>query len=127
MAQYLLENGHGVALVDLDAIVPQPAGGGVMVVQRNFSASGAVHEIGKFAVLKWNVLESAAEYAALLAQFGLDGTNLTSSVTVYIRNEFFAFARYNATAVRPQMGTDIDWTDYFPRNIRIVLKNLVAL
>lgn len=118
--------GSGVALGSLVDIVPQPAGGGVMVVQRNPSASGVVHEIGLWAELKWSALASPAEYLALLTQFGLHSA-LTVAVTVYIRNEFFAFARYNATCVRPQMGTDVDWNNYFPREISIVLKSLVAL
>lgn len=123
---YLVATGHSVALVSLVAMVPQPTGGGVMPVQRNQSASGAVHEIGKWAELKWNVHNNPAMYLALLTQFGLHSA-LTSSVTVYIRNEFFAFARYNATAVRPQMGTDVEWNNSFPRDISIILKNLVGL
>lgn len=123
---YKVALGSGVALGSLVDIVPQPAGGGVMVVQRNPSASGAIHEIGLWAELKWSALESPAEYLALLTQFGLHSA-LTVAVTVYIRNEFFAFARYNATAVRPQMATDVVWNDYFPREISIVLKSLVAL
>lgn len=123
---YKVALGSGVALGSLVDIVPQPRAQGVMPIARNPSASGVVHEIGLWGELKWSALESAAEYLALLTQFGLHSA-LTVAVTVYIRNEFFAFARYNATCVRPQMGTDVDWNNYFPREISIVLKSLVPL
>lgn len=123
---YLVAAGHGVALVSLVAINPQPRGGGVMPVQRNYSVGGDVHEIGKWAQLEWDALEDGAEYLALLTQFGLNSA-LNSLVTVYLRNEFYAPARYNATAIRPEMGADIVWNDYFPRNIKMILKDLVAL
>lgn len=125
---YLLENGHGVALVDLDAIVPQPRSDSVtQVVQRNQSASGAVHEIGLFIVLQWSMIADAAEYQALLDQFALDSTNLTSSVTVYVPNFEYTWTRYNGTAVRPQQGVTIKRADYFIRDVSIIVKNLVAL
>lgn len=123
---YLAATGHNVALVSLAVLVPQPQGGAVMPVQRNQSASGAVHEIGLWVRLKWEYLPDGAAYLALLTQFGLHGA-LTSLVTVYCRNQFYAFARYNATAVRPEIGADVDWNNYRPRDISILLKNLVAL
>src|SRR5688572_26342584 len=111
--QYLLENGWGVALVDLDAIVPQPRSDSVtQAVQRNDSASGAVHEIGLFIVLQWSMLDHASEYQTLLDQFALDGTNLTSLVTVYVPNFEYTWTRYNGIAVRPQQGVSIKRSDY---------------
>lgn len=125
---YLLENGHGIALVDLDAIIPQPRSDSVtQVVQRNESASGAVHEIGLFIVLQWSMIADAAEYAALLDQFALDGTALTSSVTVYVPNFEYSWTRYNGIAVRPQQGQTIKRADYFIRDVSIIVKSLVAL
>lgn len=125
-SDYRVATGHDVALVSLNVINPQPAGGGVMVVQRNIGADGTVHEIGKWARLEWNVLDSATEYLAVLTAFGLHNA-LTASVTVYIRNEFFAYARYNATATRPQMQSQVRWENFFPRDISIILKELEAL
>lgn len=127
MALYLLENGHGVALIDLDAIVPQPrTDATVQAVQRNESASGSVHEIGLFIVWQWNVLPVAL-YQGLLDQTGLDGTNLTSSVTIYVPNFEYVFTRYNATAVRPLQGRDIRRSQYFVHDVSMTFKNLVAL
>lgn len=126
MSTYKVAAGHGVALVSLVQIAPQPTSGGIKATQRTYGTSGKVHEMGLFATLEWSVIETPADYAALLAQFGLTSA-LDASVTVYIRNSAFSYARYNATAVRPQLGTDGEWNNYFLRNVVIVLKKLVAL
>lgn len=125
---YLLENGHGIALVDLDAIVPQPRSDSVtQTVQRNESASGAVHEIGLYIVLQWSMLDPASQYNTLLDQFGLDGSNLTSQVTVYVPNFEYTWTRFNGIAVRPMQGQTIKRSDYFIRDASIIVKNLTAL
>lgn len=126
MALYSVAPGHGVALLSLNVLVPQPQGGVVMPVQRNHSASGSIHEIGLYAELKWSYLPTPAAYLALLTQFGLHNA-LTASVTLYCRDARFAFTRYNGTAVLPQAMKDMRWAEYRPREIMILVKNLVAL
>lgn len=126
MSEYKVAAGHGVALVSLALIVPQPTSGGIKATQRTYGTSGRVHEMGPYAELVWSVIETPAEYATLLAQFGLTSA-LNANVTVYIRNSAFTYARYNAVAVRPQLGTDGNWENYFFRGVTIVLRNLVAL
>lgn len=126
MTNHLVAQGHGVALVSLAAVIPQPASTGVMVTERSYGASGAVFEAGQYIEWRFSNLGTGAKYLALLTQLNLDDF-LTAPVTVYTRNQFFAFKRYNATAVRPQLGQDGDWSGYFPRGFVIVLKNLELL
>lgn len=124
---YLLETGHGVALVDMEAIIPQPRSDAVtQPVQRNETASGAVHEIGLYIILQWNVL-TVARYQVLLDQFGLDGSNLTNQVTVYVPNFEYVWTRYNGIAVRPQQGRDLRRSQYFIHDLSLTIKNLTAL
>lgn len=126
MALYSVATGHGVALLSLNVLVPQPQGGAVMPVQRNYSASGAVHETGLYGEFKWSYLPTTAAYLALLTQFGLHNA-LTSLVTIYCRDARFAFARYNGTAMLPEAMKDMNWADYRPREITIRVNRLVAL
>lgn len=120
---YLVGIGHNVALLDLDPIEPQPATVPPRATERTYGLSGAVHDHGDYAELVWSALADAEEYQDLLEQFDLD-VSLTSEVTVYMRNWQFEAGRYNATAVRPQLGADGDWSQFFPRNVVILLKNL---
>lgn len=125
-SDYRVAVGSGVALGSLSVVNPQPTSGGIRATLRTHATSGAVYEEGLFAELVWSVVETPAEYASILSQFGL--TNfLTAAVTVYIRNSAFVYARYNATAVRPEIGQDGAWENYFLRGVRIILKQLVAL
>jgi hypothetical protein len=125
-SQYMVGIGLDLALVDLDLIVPQPSSGGIRPTQRTYGTSGQVHEQGLYAELVWNTIYDAADYQTLLAQFGLTSA-LTGLVTVYIRNSAFSYARYNAKAVRPQNGDDMQWNNYFLRGVTILLKNLEAI
>lgn len=125
-SQYKVATGSGVALVSLNTITPQPRSSGLKAIQRTYGANGKVHELGAYCELVWDVLETESEYTTLLAAFGLTSA-LDASVTVYIRNGAYAYARYNALAVRPQIGQDGEWNQYFLRNFVILLKNLVAL
>lgn len=126
MSDYRVEEGFDQALVDLDVIVPQPTSGGIRPTVRTYSTGGNVTELAPYAELTWSVIETPTEYTTLLAMFGLDDA-LQANVTVYIRNEFFAYARYNAVAQRPMIGNDANWEQYFLRNVTIVLTHLEAL
>jgi hypothetical protein len=44
-----------------------------------------------------------------------------------VRNEVFAFARYNGVAMRPQPGVDLEWDRQFIRNLRLTVRDLAAL
>lgn len=125
-SDYRAASGYGVALGSLVAINPQPSSGGIKATQRTYGTSGKAHEMGEYAELVWSVVETPTQYASILSQFGLTSV-LENQVTVYIRNSAFAYARYNAIAVRPQLGVDGNWDNYFLRGVVIVLRNLVAL
>lgn len=125
---YLVKTGHGVAFLSLVAMAPQPRTDvTIRPIQRSYSASGAVHETGPHIELLWSMLETATEYTTLLAQFGLSATVLNANVTVYVPNSVYTFARYNGVAHLPLQGSDIKRTDYFIRDVIILVKNLVAL
>lgn len=126
MADYRVEEGHDIALIDLDVIVPQPTSGGIRPTVRTYSTGGNVVELAPYAILEWSVIETPTEYQTLIGQFGLTSA-LEALVTVYIRKDNFAYARFNATAVRPENGVDMEWSQYFLRNVRIILKKLTAL
>jgi hypothetical protein len=128
-SDYRVADGHGVAYGSLNVIDPQPTANGVEPTRRTFAASGAVYDEGEFIELEWSAVSTDVEYRAILAFFGLNGLPLTmtNDVTVNVRNPLFVFARYNGTAVHPEMGRDVKWRNYFPRDVVILVKNLVAL
>lgn len=125
MSTYRVAVGHDVVLGSLVDVTPQPSTEGIKTVRRTYAADGTVHEDGKYIELDFNVLGNVAMYQSVLTAFGVKDV-LTEDVTVYIRNEVFDWVRMNGTAVRPEVGQDVQWRRYFPRNITILVKNLVA-
>jgi len=72
--------------------------------------------------LIWDVLEDATSVTAVLTPFGLH--NATSrEVTVYARDDLYAWKRYNGRAVRPPAN----WSQYFPRGVVVLVTNLEEL
>lgn len=126
MTTYAVAEGHDVALIDLDTIDPQPKCPGIRPTLRSHSAAGTVHDQGNYAELIFNMLESVAQYQAVLALFGLDDA-VTSEVTVILRDATFADGRYNGTAVRPVIDDGLAWNEYLPRDIVILIKNVEAV
>lgn len=126
MSDYRAAAGHGVALVSLTVLAPQPASSGFKQTERSFGLSGSVFEQAPFLELVWSVVDSPSEYATILAYFGLTSV-LYANVTVYIPNAAYAYARFNAVAVKPKIGDDGQRSNYFLRDFTILLKNLVAL
>lgn len=126
MPLYLLETGWNVALIDLDALDPQPrTDATVRPVQRNDSASGLIHEIGLYIPLQWNTLNIAA-YQSLLTQFGLSATTTTNQVTIYVPNQIYTWTRYNGIARLPEQGVDVR-RNYFLKDVTILINRLTAL
>ena len=126
MSTYRVATGHGVALGSLTVLSPQPRSTGVQSTRRTAGADGSVYDEAKFVILEYNFIEDPTAYSALLTLFGVNAV-LYANVTVYLRNEVFTFARYNGIAVRPQPGADMDWDRFFPRNLRLLVKDLAAL
>jgi hypothetical protein len=98
----------------------------VQSTRRTFAADSSVYDEAKWVELVWDFVENPTDYAALLTLFGVNSV-LYANVTVYVRNELFAFARYNGIAVRPQPGVDMEWSQFFVRNLKILVKDLAAL
>lgn len=124
MSTYKVATGFNVALGSLTVIVPQCRNGEVRAL-RTYSDTSA-QERALHCAFVWDVLGSEAEYQALLTQFGLLDA-LYSKVTIYTRNEVFDFARYNGIAIRPEIGVDGEWRDFFARGFVVVVKDLEAL
>jgi len=127
MTNFLWAFGHGVALVDLLLVTPQPKCQGLKTTQRTHSLSGAVHEIGPYTEWVFELFESEDDYAALLAPVNLD-SNLFVDLTIYTRNQRLSstFVRYNARAILPEIGPD-GGLDVFPRGLTILHKKLIAI
>ncbi len=125
-SDYRVADGHDVAYGSLTLLAPQPSSNGMQPSRRTHAASGLVYDEGLFVELEWNVVPTLTEWQAILTAFGLYGSPLTytNDVTVYVRNELFVFTRYNGTAVLPEMGRDVKWRQYFPRDLVILVKNL---
>jgi len=122
---YKIADGHDAALINMDDIDPQPRSAGIQTTRRTFAADGTVHDDARYVVLEWTVIEDASEYQTLLSSFGIQ-TVTTNDVTVYVRDETFAWARMNGTAIRPEPGPGVRWKDYFPRDIQILIRDLEA-
>jgi hypothetical protein len=128
MTTYRVAVNHNVALVSLVPLDPQPRSEGVKVTRRRVSANGSIIDEGKYVDLIWDVFETVEEYQDTLDAFDLDTSgDTTKLVTVYARDETFRFARYNGTAVRPEIGPDGKWDKYFARGFTILVRDLVEL
>lgn len=124
MSRYKVKTGFNQALVDLVDVAPRCRSTGIQAIRRDFGADGSVEEQGAYVELILDVIQGATSYAALLTQFGLSSTVSEANVTVYVRNNVFAWVRKNGIAVRPEIGQDITWERNFPRNIKILVKDL---
>jgi hypothetical protein len=117
---YLVAQGHDVALIDLDPIVPQPRStSGVQSAQRDIAADGSVFEQGLFLSLEWSSLANAAAYQTLLGQLGLDNA-LRNAITIYAPDFEREWRRYNGYALRPQTHNYAT----FLRGVRIIVNRL---
>lgn len=125
MSDYRVADGSNVALGSLTVLSPQPRSTGIQYTRREYAADGTPILEGAYINLIWDVLGSVAQYQALLTTFGLLNTT-TNAVTVYIRNENFDYVRKNGVAIKPQIGEGVEWSNYFPRSLTILVRNLEA-
>lgn len=123
--QYLVGEGHDIALVSLVTIAPQPRCEGLRYGRTTFAASGAVTREAAHAILIWDVIGTQEEYEDLLEQFGLDAL-VSANVTVTLPNALYTSTRYNGRAVRPAAGEGVQHSQYFLRDVQIVIKDLVV-
>ena len=127
MSDYRVADGHDVVLGSLTILDPQPSSEGMQPTRRTYSANKSVYEEAHFIAFEYSVVEDSTEYLAILTDFGLHGLppTYTNEVTVYLRNDLFTKQRYNGTAVRPEIGRDVRWRRYFPRDVVILVRDLV--
>lgn len=93
--------------------------------RRTYGADGSVYDQARYIILEWDLSANPTTYVALLTLFGVQN-NLYANVTIYAPDERLAYARMNGIAVRPQPGVDMVRKSYFPRDIRILIKDLAA-
>jgi hypothetical protein len=126
MSTYRVKTGHGAALVDLVVLDPQPRTIGAQATRRTHAASGLVYDEALFVRFEYDYSDDATAYLAILTAFGLASAS-QANVTIYARNQRYAWVRYNGVSVLPEVGRDVAWTNYFARGISIIVKDLVAL
>lgn len=122
MTTYRVADGHDVALVNLDDIDPQPRSTGIQSARRTYAADGSVYDEGQYIELEFPSILTASEYQSMLSQMGVEDV-LTNDVTVYVRDETFAWVRKNGVAVRPEPGQDVRWLTA-PRGITLLIRDL---
>lgn len=125
-SDYRIATGHGVALVSLTVLSPQPAGRPVRATERTHSLSRAVYDLGLYAEWVFPIIPTAAKYSTLLTTLGLASLKF-APVTIYTRNERLVYTRYNAIITLPDLGRDGDWSNVFLRGATFRFTELEAL
>lgn len=123
MPEYMVKVGHDQALVDL--VVVKARSAGIQYTRRVEALSGKIYEDAPFVELEITALEDAAMYLAELTKFGLNDAN-QENVTIYARDDRWAWGRVNGIAKKPQMGKDARWREGFPSSIIILVTDLEA-
>lgn len=124
---YQVGLGWDIPLDDLVVLNPQPRSPNMGVVRRAYVVSTVPGVIDQktFVPLLYSGLGSAVQWRAVATQFGLEVWNVkTAKVTVYVRDFEYSWVRKNGIAVRPLIRGGIEWRDFFPRDITIIVKEL---
>jgi hypothetical protein len=122
MTTYRVATGHDVALGSLTVLSPQPdPGNGIQVTRRTYGSDNTVSDQGRYIEFTWSAYTNSTDYATLLALFGLNASTSTAAVTVYVRDEIYAWVRMNGYAVRPIPGETVRWGDNQSRPLDIVI------
>jgi len=123
MTTYRVADGHDVALESLNVLDPQPRSEGIKPTRRTFGGDGIPVDEGEYVELVYSMVGSATEYQSILNSFGVQSA-ISNQVTVYVRDETFAWTRQNGLAIRPEPGRDVRWSNYFPRDVVILVRDL---
>jgi len=122
---YRVADGHDIALDSLNVLDPQPRSEGIKPTRRTFGGDGTPYDEGTYVELLYSMVSTATEYQSILSDFGVQSA-LSNEVTVYVRDETFAWVRKNGLAIRPEPGADVRWNNFFPRNVVILVRDLSA-
>ena len=120
MSDYRGKTGINQTLVSLTKLAPQPTSIGVQATRRVSFGDGSVLDQGLYVEWVYNVVEDATQLLAILTPLGLH-TAKSAAVTIYTRDDLYAYQRFNGIAVRPAAS----WQNYYPRNVVILIRNLV--
>lgn len=126
MSTYRVAEGTGHTLGDLVVLVQQPSSDLIAPVERNYSASGANHNQGKYAVWHFDHFDGVTDYITVLSQFGLDDQYF-NTVTIYTRDEWGTWRMYTGIAHLPEPKADIKQQNFYLRDIDIYITDLVQL
>lgn len=121
---YLWAPGHDVALEDLLVVIGQCSSIGMQFARRQYAASGIVVDELPYIELNFSTL-NISRYQSLLTQIDLL-TATTGPVSVYIPDQNFNWVLRNGTAVKPEIGTDGQRTNYWLKDFTFLVKNLQA-
>lgn len=108
---------------NLVALDPQPRSKGVEITRRPHSPSGGVKDEELYVWLEWDYFATPAAYQSILTQLGLLNA-LTNQITISARDQEFTWKRYNGIAVKPQLGQDGEWANYYLRGVKVLVKFL---
>ena len=120
---YRIAVGHDVAWDDMDVMLQQPFAGPVAPVERHYGIGAAHYDDGLFLVFRFDHIETASLYVALLEQFGLNSSNY-ADVCFYAKNDRLYWRHYNGVAHRPEPGVDARWNNFFWRDIEIYITDM---
>ena len=123
MSDYRVADGFDVALGSLTVLSPQPKSAGIQYTRLGYAADGTPILEGPFVNLVWDIVGGKTGYQAILTTFGLSSAT-TNDVTVYVRDANFDYVRKNGKAIKPQIGEGIEWDNYFPRGLVILIRDL---
>ena len=129
MSTYRAKINHDIALGSLTVLSPQPdPGPAIQTTRRTFGGDGTVYDEARYVELHWSLLDDASAYTTILTVFGLNASTENADVTVYVRDEVFAWVRMNGIAVRPMPGKTVKWGDVQSRpiDITILVKELAT-
>jgi hypothetical protein len=129
MSTYRVATGTDIILGSLTVLDPQPdPGRGIQTTRRTYGGDNTVVDQGRYIELEWSAYTTVANYQTLLGLFGLNASTSSALVTVYVRDETYAWVRMNGTAIRPVPGQTVKFGDrqQRPLDISILVKNLTT-
>lgn len=121
---YQVADGHDNegGLADIN---PQPKCEGIQVTRRTRNPDKTLTDEAPYVEFIFNMVPDVAAYQSILTQFGVISAT-TNDVTIKVRDQTFAAANKNGTAEQPQIGPDVRWNNYFPRNVKLLVRDLAA-
>lgn len=120
---YRIGIGHDLDLADMQKLVPQPHVSGIKITRRSHGHANKIKDDFLYTDLLFNILGGINGFRAVLDQLGLLD-DIEVDITITLKNNSLEWGKYNAIAVRPQQGEDVEWSNFFPRNIVILIKEI---